>query len=288
MGITLIGTGLMGEPLAQRLMQAGHVVTVYNRTPEKTHPLAKEGATIASSPAEAIQSGDWVLTAVADAVALRQTLLSTEARTALRHRKVLNLATIGPHEARALQEEIKKADGEFMECPVLGSRPEARDGTLILMFGGSEVQFQAAQPLLTTLGPKPLYIGEVGKAAALKLAMNQLIAGLTVSFAWSLSLVRKEEIDCEQLMEILRDSALYAPTFDKKLGRMLEGNYTSPNFSVTHLLKDVRLLEVTGARHGLDTSLIQTLVHILERVEDQGEGDSDYSALYKGIDPGKG
>ncbi|MFP4614951.1 MAG: NAD(P)-dependent oxidoreductase [Thiohalorhabdus sp.] len=285
MNIALIGTGLMGEPLARRLLEAGHRVTVWNRSPEKTRALAEEGARVAPYPHEALEEADWVVTMLANAAAIQGVLLNERSRAALGGRKVVNMATIAPHEARSLRERVEEAGGSFMECTVLGSIPEAKSGSLILMFGGTEAQFEEARPLLDAFGPKPQHIGEVGQAAALKLAMNQLIAGLTTSFALSLGLVRREGLEVEQFMEVLRDSALYAPTFDKKLGRMLEGDFDNPNFPVTHLLKDVYLMEDAARKDGLDSSLMQTIGRILEKAEMQGFEKADYSALYRIIDP---
>ncbi len=285
MNTAVIGTGLMGEPLAGRLLEAGHAVTVWNRSPDRTADLAGAGARVAGSPDEAVAAADWIITMVANADAVRQVLLNGKSRARLAGRRVLNMATIAPHEARELRAEMEAAGSEFMECTVLGSIPEARSGTLILMFGGSEVQLEAAKPLLAAFGPGPLRIGEVGQAAALKLALNQLIAGLTASFALSLGLVQREGLDVHQFMAILRDSALYAPTFDKKLSRMRERSYGSPNFPVEHLLKDVSLTEDAARRDGLDASLMMTIARLLERAEDQGLAKEDYSALFEVIAP---
>ncbi|HKJ71149.1 MAG TPA: NAD(P)-dependent oxidoreductase, partial [Gammaproteobacteria bacterium] len=252
---------------------------------EKTNALAGDGAAKAAHPHVAIASGDWVVTMLADADALREVLLSEESREALAGRRVINMATIAPHEARELRDAVEAAGGELMECPVLGSIPEAKAGKLILMFGGTAGQFEAAKPLLAAFGGEPLFIGEVGKAAALKLAMNQLIAGLTTSFALSLGLVMREGLDISQFMEILRGSALYAPTFDKKLDRMRQGSYADPNFPVDHLLKDVRLMEDTAGQDGLDASLMTAIAKILERAQAQDLGRADYSAIFEAIAP---
>jgi len=285
MNIALLGTGLMGEPLARRLLAEGHTVTVWNRSADKTAALAAEGAAVAASPHEAIAGADWTITMLANADALQEVLLNNDARAALAGKRVLNMATIGPHEARTLHGEVTAAGGEFMECTVLGSVPEASAGTLILMFGGTSGQFEAAQPLLAAFGANPLYIGEVGKAATLKLAMNQLIAGLTSAFALSLGLVQREGLDVDQFMAVLRDSALYAPTFDKKLKRMQQRHYAEPNFPVEHLLKDVHLMEDAARKDGLDASLMATIARLLEQAEDRGLAQEDYSALFEAIAP---
>ncbi len=281
----MIGTGLMGEPLAHRLLGAGHRLTVWNRSPGKTEELTTQGANVAATPEEAIGECPWVLTMVANADALSEVLLNNRSRATLAGRKVVNMATIGPHEARQLGDQVNQAGGELMECPVLGSVPEARSGELILMFGGTPEQLAEARPLLEAFGETLRHVGLLGQATALKLTLNQLIAGLTTSFAVSLGLAEREGLDVDQFMEVLRGSALYAPTFDKKLDRMRGRHYTNPNFPLAHLLKDVGLLEDAARRDGLDTRLLTTLARVLEEGEDQGLGEADYSALYDVIHP---
>jgi len=286
MKIAFLGTGLMGGPIAGRLQQAGHTLTVYNRDRDKTRDLVRAGAVGADSPAAALNENEWVVAMLSDAAALEQTLLSPTALPRLEGRRVINMATIAPAEARAVGERVSNAGGEFMECPVLGSIPEAEQGTLILMFGGSPSQFEAAAPLLGAVGSAPVHVGELGRASALKLAMNQLIASLTAGFAASLGLIRREGVDVDTFMAVLRESALYAPTFDKKLQRMLARNFAQPNFPVKHLLKDTRLFAAAADGAGVDTGVVAAVQGLLERAEASGLGELDYSALYELVDPG--
>jgi 3-hydroxyisobutyrate dehydrogenase len=115
--------------------------------------------------------------------------------------------------------------------------------------------------------------------------MNQLIAGLTATFALSLGLVRAEGIEVEQFMTLLRASALYAPTFDKKLSKYLSQDYTGANFPLKHLLKDVRLFREVTAPLGMDSAMITTLEAACIRALAKGYGDQDYSALYEAMVP---
>ncbi|MGA7800671.1 MAG: NAD(P)-dependent oxidoreductase [Gammaproteobacteria bacterium] len=287
MDIAFLGTGLMGHPMAQRLLEHGHRVSAYNRTPAKAADLAARGAANADTPAGAIGDGEWVVMMLADAAAIGGILLDPLVLPLLAGRRILNMATIAPHEARDLAARVQAAGGEFMECPVLGSIPEAEAGTLILMFGGSAEQFDAAAPLLRAFGPNPLHVGKVGQASALKLAMNQLIASLTAAFSLSLGLVRREGVDVDKFMTVVRDSALYAPTYDKKLARMLAGDFSRPNFPLRHMLKDVRLLLDTAGQDGLNVQMLQGIASVLGQAEGAGLGDADYSALYSVIDPGE-
>ena len=162
---------------------------------------------------------------------------------------------------------------------------KARAGNLLVMVGGSRVQFDRWSGLLQCFGPNPVLIGDVGKASALKLAMNQLIASLTAGFALSLAFVQKHEIEVDLFMNILRESALYAPTFDKKLERMLNRDYTRPNFPGKHLAKDLRLFHAEADAVHLDLSVIEGLDRILALTFKKGFAESDYSALYEAVNP---
>lgn len=285
MDIAFLGTGLMGQPMAARLLRRAYSVAVYNRTPDKTRALGELGAAVRDSAAAAISAGEWVIMMLSDAPAIHETLLAPASLPLLRGRRVLNMGTVSPAQAREIDARVRRAGGQYMECPVLGSLPEARHGTLILMFGGTPDQFREALPLLQTFGPMPLHIGEVGEASAVKLAMNQLIAALTTAFATSLALIQEEGLDVDNFMTVVRESALYASTYDKKLPRMLARDFDEPNFPLKHLLKDVRLIRQDAGAKGLDTGVLASLEAVLEQTVERGLGDLDYAVLYEAIRP---
>ncbi|MEO1006465.1 MAG: NAD-binding protein, partial [Cyanobacteria bacterium J06638_38] len=146
-------------------------------------------------------------------------------------------------------------------------------------------QFDKYSELLKHYSPEPMYIGEVGKAAAIKLALNQLIPSLISTFSLSLSLVQHLGVDVEQFMEVLRKSAIYAPTFDKKLPRMRDRDFTNPNFPTKHLLKDTNLIIQQATELGLNTSHLQGVKQVIETALSMGLDDLDYSAIYNAINP---
>ncbi len=283
MKIGLLGTGLLGSAVVERLLAQGFEVTVWNRTPDKTAPLAAMGARIAANAAEAIAASDLTLLYLADRAACEGVLLDPATKAALPGRSLLQMGTIGPDDSRQLAETLTAAGAHYAECPVLGSLPEARSGTLILMYGGDEGLFARITPLLRAIGPEPKRIGSVGQAAALKLALNQLIASQTAAFAMSLALVQAHGVAVEDFMQILRGSALYAPTFDKKLDRMLSGHFAGPNFPLDHLIKDVRLFIRAAEGAGIDTSPLAALEAVLGEVSARGHGGEDYSVLARGF-----
>jgi 3-hydroxyisobutyrate dehydrogenase len=288
MQVTVLGTGLLGGEIAIRLKDQGFAVSAWNRTAQKAAPLATVGIRLPETAAGAIADAELVLLLLADANAIEATLFATDSLPDLAGRTVVQMGTIAPLESQALSERVAAAGGAYLEAPVLGSLPEARAGKLLVMAGGDAALYRRCLPVLEALSQEPRHIGGVGQAAALKLAMNQLIAGLTASFALSLGLVRKAGLDVEQFMGMLRGSALYAPTFDKKLDKYLQHDYASANFPLKHLLKDVRLMQSVMGEAGIDTGLLEAVAAAAERGIAAGYGDMDYSALYEALNQGPG
>ena len=287
MTITLLGTGLLGRAIAKRLQSVGHTVTVYNRTTTKALPLQSCGITVVTRPEEAIAQADCVVLMLADAAAIRAVLLTPTSLAVLRSKTVIQMGTIAQDESLALQAEIERVGGSYCEAPVLGSVAEAQAGTLLVMVGGTEGQFVQWGPLFRSLGREPRLIGPAGKAASLKLALNQLIVAEISAFALSLGLVQRAGVPVETFMAILRESALFAPAFEKKLPRLLTRDYQHPNFSTRHLLKDAELFLREASGYALTTSSLEGIRPLLERTIEQGLGDSDYSAIFEVINPGQ-
>jgi 3-hydroxyisobutyrate dehydrogenase len=282
MKVAVIGLGLMGCEMALRLKRQGREVIGWNRGGERALAAAERGLKVVGEVAEAIEHCELAILALSDGEAITQTLFANAAHARmLRGRILLQTGTIAPGESRELAERAAGNGARYLEAPVLGSVPEAREGRLILMAGGDAELFQTCRPLLEDLSRDPRLIGPVGQGAALKLAMNQLIAGLTATFALSLGLVRGEGIPVETFMGLLRESALYAKTFDKKLPNYLEGSYGAANFPLKHLLKDIRLFRAVALSHGLDPRMTEAMEAVWSQALEQGLGDLDYSAVYQ-------
>lgn len=272
----------MGTALGLHLLDEGQSLVVFNRTKEKAAALGDAGAVITAGAQQLIEQSDVCLLFLSDAQAITAMLNGVDSGC-LADKLIVQMGTIAPEESRALARRVRASAGRYLECPVLGSLPEARSGTLILMAGGRESDYQSALPVLRLIGSAPRLIGDIGQGATVKLAMNQLIAGLTASFALSLALVEEEHIDIEQFMEIVRDSALYAPTFDKKRERMLARDFANPNFPTKHLAKDTRLFLAVAEQLGLDTAGLQGVATLLDKTLEMGLADTDYSALMAAI-----
>ncbi|MCX7105936.1 MAG: NAD(P)-dependent oxidoreductase [Methylococcales bacterium] len=283
MKVSVLGAGLMGSPFCLRLLGEGHEVTVYNRSSDKLTHLISKGANITTNPFDAIANSKIIIMMLSGYSAITEVLFSTPID--MKDKLFVQMGTISPNESRELFTRISRLGGKYIEAPVLGSIPEALSGKLIVMVGGSLDDFNYVVPILDCLGEKPILIGDVGTAAALKLAMNQLIAALTTAFSLSLGFCMRNGVDTEIYMDVVRKSALYAQTYDKKLKKYLERNFDGANFSAKHLNKDVNLFLADAESLGMDCSSLQGIAKITTQAIKQGLGDKDYSAIYEIINP---
>lgn len=284
--VAVLGMGLMGRAAAGRLAATGQEVLAWNRSPEALEPLQGiDRLNTTTDLAAAIAPADRVVLWLADGAAIRSVLLDRAIGALLADKTVVQMGTIAPEESRAIGAELTALGCDYYEAPVLGSIPELSAGKLLLMVGATPQQFDRDRAWLQTFGPEPLLVGPVGSAAALKLAMNQLIGSLTTAFAASLALVQREGIAVETFLQILRPSALYAPTFDKKLQRMLDRDFDRPNFPTKHLLKDLDLFSQAAGAQGIETAPVQAVRAVVERAIALGLGNTDYSALFAAIAP---
>ncbi len=285
MRVAVIGTGLLGRAVAERLHEQRHAVTIYNRTAAKTEPLRARGLAVAASPAAALADSDCALLFLTDAAAIRSVLFESSPPDTLRNRTIIQMGTISADESLALLASVTAAGGAYVEAPVLGSIAEAKAGSLIVMVGGTQDQFDRWSPVFGSLSSAPVLIGATGQAATLKLALNHLIAAELTAFAASLGLIQRAGISVDHFMSILKTSALYAPAFEKKLPRLLARQYDNPNFPTTHLLKDVNLFAEEARHRGLPVTSVESLREVLKETIARGYGEADYSALFETMNP---
>jgi len=276
--VAVLGTGLLGTAIATRLLEQGLNVHVWNRNPSRIVPLVETGATAIDDLGKAAGNDRVLIFVLRDGTATASVI---ETVGELQGSTIIPMGTMGVEESRKLATQVANQGGRYLEAPVLGSKPQALSGSLLVMAGGEAKVFEAQQPLLSHLSQKPLLVGPVGSGAATKLALNQLIASLTHSFSLSLQLIQQAGVPVETFMAILRPSALYAPTFDKKLQRMLDHKYADPNFSTALLRKDLRLFLEEATTAGLQDQGLTGLLSLLEQAKGTELDEQDYCALHE-------
>ncbi len=275
--LALLGIGLLGEAIGHRLLSQGVNLRVWNRTAEACAPLLSQGAEHITALAQAGRGCDAVISVLRDGPVTAAVMAELGD---LDGTCCLPMGTMGISESRQLEAQVHSQKGTYLEAPVLGSKPEALKGTLLVMAGGDASVFEQQLPLLRLLAADPKWMGPTGSGAASKLALNQLIASLTHGYSLALRLVQASGLDVERFMDVLRPSALYAPTVDKKLDRMLSGDFTQPNFSTSLLRKDLKLFVGEAALAGVNAEALDGLVQLLGRAEGTSLDRGDYSALH--------
>lgn len=280
MKLAFVGLGRMGSAMARNLLHAGHVVAVYNRTPEKSAALTSEGARIAASPAEACRNCDAVVTMLADDHAVEQVVFGEDGIAAgLGSGVHISSSTISTAMARRLASTHTERGQGMLSAPVFG-RPEAADAKkLLVVAAGAPEIVDRFRPVFDAIGRQTFIAGlEPWQANAVKLCGNFMIAAMLEAFAEAYATIRKAEVDPHLFLETM--SALFASPVYTNYGRIMADEQFEPaGFALKLGLKDVRLVLET-AQECESTMPMASLVrdHLLSAVA-QGQAELDWSSL---------
>lgn len=282
MKIAFLGLGHMGTPMARHLLRAGHDVTVWNRTAEKSGPLKADGAKVAASPAEAAHNAEAAITMLADDYAVEASVLHKDGviQTLPKGAAHISMSTISVALSRKLADEHRKHGQQYITAPVFG-RPEAAEaGKLFVAAAGPKDVVEHYRPVLEALGQKVFFIGEKPEMAnVVKISGNFLIASVIESLGEAVALARKYGIDPHQYVDFLTNTLFAAPVY-KTYGRLIaEQKHDSGGFALRLGLKDVRL--ALSAAEAVDAPLpIASIIrdHMLAAIG-HGMEKKDWSVL---------
>jgi 3-hydroxyisobutyrate dehydrogenase-like beta-hydroxyacid dehydrogenase len=282
--VGFIGLGWLGRPMAERLLSQGFQLIVFNRTRSKAEPLAERGARLAGSPVEVAGSADVVITVVGDDSALEAVCFGSEGFvTGMRPEAThLEMSTVSRRMTERVAKAVEARGAHFLDAPVLGSGPQAIEGSLILMIGGRKEVLEKNRAILEALGSRILHTGEVGSASQMKLVANQFIASMMLGFAQGMVLAQKAGLSPESVMEVLDHSALRSPFYTGKLKRLQGRNY-KPNFPLKWMLKDIHLVLEAGAELGVSLPGVAAAREVYDAAMAQGLGELDYSAVIEAV-----
>jgi 3-hydroxyisobutyrate dehydrogenase-like beta-hydroxyacid dehydrogenase len=275
--IGFLGLGEMGTPMASRLLRAGHHLTVWNRTAERTAPLAQEGAAVASSPAKAAVGADFVITMLATPEALEQVLFGAAGLApALSPGQILiDMSTVGLDEVRSVAARLPKG-ASLVDAPVRGSVPQATSGRLEVFVGATDESYERVRPILETLGTVR-HTGGPGSGAAMKLVANLALGAAIVTLGEALSLGDSLELKRDVLLDVLADSPI-GPIVKAKRANVESGQF-APSFKLRHAAKDLRLVTEAAADRGRDLKQARANRAWLDEAAERGASDLDFSAV---------
>jgi len=275
--IGFLGLGLMGTQMARRLIEAGNDVTVWNRTVERTVPLARLGAEVAATPAAAVGGAEFVVTMLATPDAVEGVLfgaggLATAAEPGL---VWIDMSTIGPDEFRAVADRLPLGV-TAVDAPVRGSVPEAGAGRLQIYVGASDQDFRRVQPLLASLG-QPRHVGPTGSGAAIKLVVNLTLVASMVTLGEATVLADVLGLDRATTLDVLADSPI-GPTVRAK-GANLEASEYPPNFKLELATKDMVLMDRVLRGAGVDLPAAAAARAWMEASMADGAAGQDFSVV---------
>ena len=275
--IGFCGLGRMGAPMAARLLDAGHDVSVWNRTPQRAESLVQNGAVQAASPAEAASGAEIVVTMLADPRALEQVVFGPEgvAAGARPGTTVVEMSTIGVDAVRSLAARLPEGV-DLVDAPVLGSVPQATEGTLKIFVGGDHSAFERCLPVLEAMGT-PRHLGSLGAGAAMKLVANSTLGVLMCGLAEALALADTLGLEESAVLDVLAESPIGA-TVKSKRAKVESGVYEA-NFTLALAAKDLGLVTSAAEAAGLQLRLAPAAREWLEVANAAGLGDLDYSAV---------
>lgn len=281
MRIGVAGVGRMGAAIALRLMETGHALTVWNRSAEKTKPLANIGAQVAKSPAELASAVEAVITILTNSAAMADVYDGAAGLLAgdIEGKLIIEMSTVQPHEEVALAEKVRARGVVFVECPVGGTVGPARQGKLLGVAGGTKEDFARAKPLLEQMCRRVEHVGPVGAGSSMKLALNLPLMVYYQALGESILLCRHLGLDNKWLMEFLSDTS-GAPNMLKTRGlaiaSALDGNdIGAANFDVDLICKDLRTMLAEAGKRGATLPVAQQTLSIYDKAVADGWGKRD-------------
>ncbi len=286
MQVGVAGLGKMGAEIAARLIEVGHQVTVWNRSADKTKPLAAAGAKVVNSPAEVAKASEAVITILADGKAVDDVysgangLLSADVKGKL----FIEMSTELPSVKVALAEKVRVKGAALVDCPVGGSTKPAREGKLLGLVGGETADIARARPILEQLcGLRLEECGGVGGGSAVKLAVNLPLMVAWQAYGEAFAIIRDLGWEPKKLLDLFVNTngannamKMRAPM----IVTMFEGGQPGPTtFSISNAVKDIRVMLEAGKAKGVDMPVVRAALAAFEEANAKGLGDSDGAAL---------
>jgi 3-hydroxyisobutyrate dehydrogenase len=285
MHIGIAGVGRMGAAIALRLIEVGHQVSVWNRTSDKTAPLAAAGARVAATPSVLASEADVVLTILTNAAAQSAVYDGPDGILAgkVSSKLIIDMSTVQPAEVAALAARVRAKGACFVECPVGGTTGPARQGKLLGLAGGNAADVARARAILDQLCRRVEHVGPVGAGASMKLAINLPLLVAYQALGEAYVLCRHLGADPKWLMELFADTS-GAPNVLKTRGpavaeALAGGPGIAPAFDIDSIRKDLRTMIAEAKVLGASLPLAERTLAVFDEASRDGWGGRDGSAL---------
>lgn len=279
--VGFIGTGVMGKSMARHLMNAGYTVVVYNRTKAKAEALLDAGAVWKETPAEVAKAADVIITIVGypsdvEAIYLKEDGILANAKPGS---YAIDMTTSSPMLAKKLYEEGKKKNVHVLDAPVSGGDVGAKNGTLTIMAGGAEADFNEIKPILDVMGGNVIRQGEAGAGQHTKMCNQIAIASNMMGVAEAIVYAEQAGLDPERVLDSIGSGAAGSWSLSNLAPRMIKGDF-EPGFYIKHFIKDMNIAIESAEAMGMNTPGLTLAKSLYDQLSEQGHDDKGTQAIY--------
>jgi 2-hydroxy-3-oxopropionate reductase len=278
--IGFIGLGVMGRPMAEHLVRAGHEVTVHNRSEGPVRALVAAGAKAGGSAAGVADGAEVVITMVPDSPDVEAVVLGDDGvlSAAPQGLLLIDMSTIRPDTARQVGEAAAARGVRFLDAPVSGGEAGAREATLSIMVGGADEDFQAAVPVLEALGSTIVHVGPVGAGQTVKAANQLIVAGVIELVSEAIVLLEAHGVDLPPAVEVLAGGLAGNRVLERKAAGMLARSF-DPGFRIDLHHKDLQIVQAAARDAGVAIPVTALVAQMLVALRSLGRGSLDHSAI---------
>lgn len=280
MKVGIIGTGLLGGAIATRLLNTGHRVIVYNRTPKKTESLKKLGAQIADSPKQVAEESDIVITIVKDTKAIKSVSFGKDGIVHGKHENLIvsDMSTINPISSRKIASRFAKHGISMIDSPVMGGPNLAEKGQLVVMIGGKREVYKRCKPVFDSISERTFHLGDNGAGDAMKLAMNLQISILALAISEGIILAKKSGLDPLVFLQVLNSTYFKTGMSINKGPKMAKGIF-EPSFFLAMMQKDLDEIIYTAKKFGANLPAAKLANKLYREAIKKGLGNLDYTGI---------
>jgi 3-hydroxyisobutyrate dehydrogenase-like beta-hydroxyacid dehydrogenase len=281
MRVAVLGLGRMGSAIAERLAEAGHELTVWNRSPERLQPFTERGIRTLTQPSEAWDHAEVCVTMLADGPALEEVALGERGlleSDAARGGVLVDMSTVSAGSSAVVAAECERRGVAFLRAPVSGNPTVVRAGNLGIIVSGPEEQFERSRGTLSDIGPNLFYVGDGERSRIVKLGLNLMLGATAELMAEALVLSEKHGIERAKMLEVMGGSAAGSPFVKYKTEPLVADDYSS-TFSASLLHKDLALALEAAHEAGVPLPLTAITQQLVEGCIASGMGDGDMTVL---------
>ena len=279
--IAVLGTGIMGAPMARNLCRAGFGVRAWNRTPEKADPLADEGVTVCRTPRDAARDADFLLTMLTDADAVAQTVGGDDG-VLDPHTIWLQMSTVGVPGAERLAALAVECGVTYVDAPVLGTKTPAEQATLTVLASGPDDVRDRCAPVFDAVGSRTFWLGPAGNGSRLKLVMNSWVLSLTTATAEAMALASAFGLDPKRFLETIEGGPLDVAYAHTKGTAMIKREFP-PAFPLAGAAKDAGLILEAAGDVGVRMPVADAVRRAMTKAAEGGHGEEDMAAVWYAV-----